>query len=866
MQNALTLARAISLSMLLLIASDAIGPDSSFSQSPEVKSEARLSATWQLLGHHVEGDGALYAAIKLTNQGNQPLGNSGWAFYLNRYPSHILPESVQGDVDLKRISGGFFRITPRESFTPLKQGDTATILYGSHHPMIKATDGPVGGYIIFEGSTEVVNIPIRQLTPAVDVVTLTGNQNWIISSEQRYRANEIIAKAGLDDCPITPTPTSFEPSEGTYSLNQHTTLRCPKSLSALAHQIQSELPALTSGQVILSDKSDADRKPLNQAIDIYLDENAASESYELSVSPDGITIRGDHSGVFYATRSLISLAITHDGGTVIPCCEITDAPRFGYRGLHIDVARNFHSKENLLQIIEQMSFYKLNKLHLHLCDDEGWRLEIAGLPELTRIGGRRGHTTDESDRLYPAYGSGPEIVEDSAGSGFYSREDFIEILKFATERHIEVIPEIDFPGHARAAIVAMKRRHERLMEAGDEAAANEFLLTDPADQSQYSSIQYYNDNVVCAAQPGVFRFFGKVVDEMLAMYQSAGAKLSIVHTGGDEVPGGVWEKSPMCRSYIEEHDDVNDVADLTYVFLARLADVLQQRGLQLAGWEEVALKAGSHEGQKEKQPNPDFADRDFIAYIWNSVVGWKGEELGYKLANAGYPVVLCNADHLYLSLAGEIDADEPGYYWAGLVPMKTIFEFTPMDIYKTARTERNGTPVDREDRFANSTRLTDDGRQNVLGIQGEIWSESLRTETLLKDRLYPKLLPLAERAWSPQPEWANTDDIAKLDAGIETAFAQFSNRVDQFELDRLTRDGIGYHLPEPGVMQSDGKLYANVQFPKSLTIRYSSDGSQPDLASPAYDAPLAAAPGKYRFATFSSDGRNSGGVTIEVKP
>ena len=641
MHNARSLSRVTFSVTLLLLASYAVRPDSSFSQSPEAVSEAnsesQFSATWQLLGNHVDGDSALYAAIKLTNHGDQTLGNSGWALYFNRYPSHILPESVQGNVDLTRVSGGFFRITPRENFTPLEKGDTAKILYGSHHPMIKATDGPVGGYLIFEGSTEAVNIPIQQLTPAVDVVTLTGNQNWIISAEQRYQTNEIIAQAGLGDCPITPTPTSFEPSEGVYSLKQDTKLRCSKSLSALASRLRSELPGLRNGEIILADDAGADRKPMVRSIDIYLDEDAANESYELSVTPGGIIIRGDETGVFYATRSLLSLAKTVDDQTVIPCCEITDSPRFGYRGFHIDVARNFHSKENLLQIIEYMSFYKLNKLHLHLCDDEGWRLEIAGLPELTQIGGRRGHTIDESDRLYPAYGSGPEIIENSAGSGFYSRADFIEILRFATERHIEVIPEIDFPGHARAAIVAMKRRHERFTKAGSEAAANEYLLSDPADESQYSSIQYYNDNVVCAAQPGVYRFFGKVVDEMLAMYQSAGAKLSMVHTGGDEVPSGVWEKSPMCQKYIEEHNDVDAVAGLKYVVLTKLAEVLEQRDLQLAGWEEVALKAVSHEEQKETQPNPDFADRNFIAYIWNSVVGWKGEETRLQTGQRGLP-------------------------------------------------------------------------------------------------------------------------------------------------------------------------------------------------------------------------------------
>ena len=837
-----------------------------------------FSATWQLLGHHVKNDKAFYAALKITNHRVEPLGNSGWAFYFNRHPSWLPPESVSGNVNLDRINGGFYRITPKENFQPLAKGETATILYGSRHPLTKTTDGAVGGYFLMDGSNdpaEAIETEIELLNPEVDIVTLTGNQDWIVSAEQRFEANEKIAAAGISNCPITPTPASFEKGDGEFELDNTMIFRCPKELAETASQFRSDLKKATGVEIQLNTDAASARKPYGSSIEAYLDADAAPESYQMRVWPQGIEIHGDAAGVFYATKSLIGLARLSNSAKQesnpepttarIASCTIKDQPRFAYRGLHIDVARNFHSKANLLQTIDRMAFYKLNKLHLHLCDDEGWRVEIAGLPELTEIGARRGHTVDESDQLFPAYGSGPVAETNPAGTGFYSRDDFIEILKYATQRHIEVIPEIDLPGHARAAIVAMKRRYDRFMKAGDKKSANEFLLSDPDDQSKYESVQYYNDNVVCAAQPGVYRFFNTVVDDLENMYQSAGAKLSIVHTGGDEVPSGVWKKSPMCQTLISENDQLTDAADLTYFLLGQLADSLEERNMKLAGWEEIALKADFEEGHQEKLPNPDFADRKFIPFIWNSVIGWKGEELGYKLANAGYPIVLCNADHLYLSLSPVIDTDEPGFLWAGLVTMKTIFEFTPLDIYKVARTQRNGKLVNRAELFAGSTRLTESGRKNVLGIQGEIWSETLRNETLLKDRLYPKLLPLAQRAWSPQPQWAQADDLETFDSGLDQAFAEFSNRVDRHELPRLTQAKIGFHLDKPGVKKADGKIIANVQFPYSLTIRYTSDGTQPTDASPKYTDPIPAIPGQYRFAAFSTDGRSSGEVTVEIR-
>ena len=192
-----------------------------------------FSATWQLLGHHVENDKAYYSELKLTNHREETLGNSGWAFYFNRHPSWLLPESVQGNVNLDRISGGFFRITPKENFKPLATGQTATILYASHHPLAKTTDGAGGGYFLMDGSedpADAIETEIELLNPDVDILTLTGNQDWIVSPEQRFDANEKIAAAGISDCPITPTPMSFEMVDGRIRAGQNYDFPLPRSI------------------------------------------------------------------------------------------------------------------------------------------------------------------------------------------------------------------------------------------------------------------------------------------------------------------------------------------------------------------------------------------------------------------------------------------------------------------------------------------------------------------------------------------------------------------------------------------------------------------------------------------------------------
>src|SRR5207245_1540595 len=248
------------------------------------------------------------------------------------------------------------------------------------------------------------------------------------------------------------------------------------------------------------------------------------EAYTLVVdSVQGVRIVGvSPAGVFYGLQSLRGLvrAPSPRTGLVLPAIRVVDAPRFGYRGFMLDVARNFHPKPAVLRTLDLIARYKLNVFHLHLTDDEGWRIEIPSLPELTALGARRGHPPDSDRHLPPAFGSGP-AVDRPWGSGFLSRADYIEILRYAAARHIEVIPELEMPGHARAAIRAMQSNPQ-------------YRLNDPDDRSVYASPQNYHDNVMNPALESTYRFIERVVGDLVAMHREAGMALRHIHMGGAE--------------------------------------------------------------------------------------------------------------------------------------------------------------------------------------------------------------------------------------------------------------------------------------------------------------------------------------------
>ncbi|MDZ7605739.1 MAG: family 20 glycosylhydrolase [Cyclobacteriaceae bacterium] len=328
-----------------------------------------------------------------------------------------------------------------------------------------------------------------------------------------------------------------------------------------------------------------------------------------------------------------------------------DAPRFAYRGFLLDVARNFHTVQEVMKLIDLLSMYKVNKLDLRITEDEGWRIEINGLPELTQVSGKRGYTTTNRDHLQPAFGSGPfPDSPNNRGNGFYTREEFKEILRYAAERHVQVIPEVCFPSHARAAIIAMEKRYDDYMKLGDKAKAEEFRLIDPDDKSEYISAQSFRDNIANVAQPSVYHFYETVVKDFIAMYDEAGLKMTVFNTGGDEVADGAWAKSPLCIDLIKTLPDVHNPRQLHGYFVGRTIDLLAKYNLQFTAGKEMVLNKDSTE---EVEINTKYVGKNIMPLVWDNT--GSNIDLGYRIANTGYPVVLCNVTNLYLDLAYNTD-------------------------------------------------------------------------------------------------------------------------------------------------------------------------------------------------------------------
>jgi hexosaminidase len=453
----------------------------------------------------------------------------------------------------------------------------------------------------------------------------------------------------------------------------------------------------------------------------------------------------------------------------------------------------------------------------------------------------------------PSFGSGPSAAApDSHGSGFYTRQEFIDILRHAARRHIEVIPEIDLPGHSRAAIRAMDVRYQRYMAQGLDEQAREFLLHDRADTSQYQSVQLWNDNVVNACQESTRTFVLHVLDDIRAMYLEAGLELKTVHLGGDEVPEGVWEGSHC--SAAGEGKTVSRKEIMTDFFRGIADSFTLKHGIVMGAWEEVFLNELRKSQVIVDKPRDDFAGTDSLCYVWNTVWGWGQEDGAYRLANSGVNVVLCNATHLYFDLSYNKDPQEPGYYWAGFVDTKTPYSFAPFNYLSKTRKDIYGHEI-AEDSIKRRARLTEEGKQHIVGIQGQLWGENLKGEQRLEYMAVPRLIALAERAWAKEPSWISDENPDTWPQKLQQAWIEFALQLGTVELPRLDylAGGFQYRIPLPGAVIEEGVLTANVEFP-GLTIRYTTDGSEPNADSRIYTEPVQVGT-TARVRAFATNGR-----------
>jgi hexosaminidase len=803
-------------------------------------SAARLQLRWELqrnLFSDKARHGRSQARLILTNRDTKPLPAQGWSLYFNvvgRPESGELPSGLI----MEHLSGGLFRLRPGPGFAGVAPGQTLDIVYEYPDLVIKLAKAPAGPYLVYDAAPglgmAIADFALLPVTRPEQLDRGGSGAKPVVTPADTYRAN---ARAELlpphEVPPVLPTPLQMQPGAGRLLLTARPTVSAPAALKNEAALAASLFPeTLPKGG------------PTLQLSIGTIAGQTSPEAYTLTIRADsGIAIVGNSAaGVAYGLQTLREL-LPLPGAQELSLNEISivDAPRFPYRGFQLDVARNFHGKQTVFKWLDLMARYKLNSFHFHLTDDEGWRLEIAGLPELTSIGAARCHAARPGVCLQPAYGSGPD-PKDPAGSGYYTRADYIEILRYAKARHIEVIPEIEMPGHARAAVQAMEARYRRLKAAGRQDAAK-YLLNDLDDRSVYRSAQYYTDNVINPGLDSGFAFIDHVVAQLAALHREAGAPLRTIHMGGDELANGAWEQSPASLARMRK-ENLASTADLWDYFYGRVDGILRKHGLSASGWEELAARKTRLAGRSKLIPNPRFTQRGFTAWVWNNTRG--AEDLAYRLANAGYDIVLAPVSAMYMDMAYNPNPEEPGVNWNDYVELDKVYDFIPFDMLKNApdavRLGRDG--------------LTDYGQARVRGLEATLFTETVREPGRIDYLVMPRLLAVAERAWAPDPAWATDPDPGKAAALHRRAWSGFVNALGQRVLPRLDLEqpGLAYRIAPPGLLLEGGQVLVNHVLP-GIELRYTSDGSEPTLESRLVTGPIMER-GVIKVAAFDRKGRS----------
>lgn len=781
------------------------------------KPEAPVSLTWEMGASDIE-PGYYENSFVLKNISGALLSKD-WAIYYSQLPRYVKQEGTPA-VRVEAVNGNFFKMYPTDDFVPLAPGDSMRITFLCSYKLDRNSHAPEGTYwVATTDGKEGKPLPVAlDVLPLPSPEALPGYPDAAKIYASNLRLDSVPALRQWDRLPSVKKVT---PAGGHVVLDAKVALTYPDEYAGEAKLLKEKLAALYGLEV-------ADEAPVTIVLEELSDKAKAvnAEYYNLVIGDSLIKITAaTPHGIFNGTQTLLSIL----KGKAVPyrleAMFVEDYPDLLYRGQMIDIARNFTTVDNLKKLIDIFASYKMNVLHFHFADDEAWRLDIPGLEELTAVGSRRGHTVDESRCLYPCYDGGCDPDAATVGNGHYSREDFIGLLRYAAERHIRVIPEIESPGHARAAIVSMKARYNKYKET-DMAKATEYLLSEPEDTSRYESVQYYTDNVINVALPSSYRFMEKVIRELAAMYKEAGVPLSTVHLGGDEVAHGVWLGSPKCMALMKEKG-MTKPHDLAEYFITQMADIMQKNGLKFSGWQEVAL---GHTEEAHRQLKSQAAG----VYCWNTVPGY--EEVVYRIANDGYPVILCNVGNFYMDMAYNGHPDERGLDWGGYVDEAVSFSMLPFSIYRSLRTDRAGNPVDLEQAGKGKTALTAVGKKNILGVQGQLFAETIRSFDGVEYLLFPKIMGLAERGWDAYPAWEGLQG-AQEQRAFDKALALYYEKISEIEMPYWAKNGINFRLPHPGLLVKDGKLYANAAI-QDAGIRYTTDGSEPTMQSALWEMPV----------------------------
>lgn len=810
------------------------------------------------------------ATISFTNPG-PAIDSKDWAIYMSNVHETLKVESDQ--FRMVHIVGDLTRLEPTDKFKGIAAGETIEIPIVNEYWQLFITDVMPRWYATSGDATPkiLVSTDTEELTDFVEPFgaqwkRTADDKNLLMDAQGRFTKNSDVAPMAASTLrgQILPTPLKVSVFSDDADLSAGVKLELASLSAEKAEAIQQRF-------ALMGIKAQPNGYPITTRVSQkgFDKKLAVPGGYTLNIGKDKAEVVGyDQSGVFYGLQSILSL-IPADGSLNVATLKASDAPRFQYRAVFLDVARNFHSKEVVLRLLDQMAAWKLNVFHFHLTDDEGWRIEIPGLPELTEIGSKRCHDPEEKRCLLPQLGSGPN--SDNSGSGHFSRQQYIDIVKYADARGIQVIPEIDMPAHARAAVISMEARYDRLFNAGKEKEANEFRLLDPSDNSNTTSVQLYDrTSYLNPCLSSSLRFTDKVIGEIQAMHKAAGQPLKTWHFGGDEAKNirlgsgysdkntpvagtGLldlsqqdkpWAKSQVCQAMIEE-GKIEDLDHLPSDFALNISKQVKAHGIgKMQAWQD---------GIKDAKNAKAFATDRVAVNFWDTLF-WGGFDSANDWASKGYEVIVSNPDYLYLDFPAEVNPLERGYYWGTrFTDERKIFHFAPDNLPQNAETsvDRDGKPF---------TAKSDKPWPGAHGISAQLWSETTRTDAQVEYKFFPRILSVAERAWH-RAAWEQDYKAGKEYTGGKTRLVdqqaqlkdwqRFANLLGQRELAKLDKAGIAYRLPVPGGMVQDGKLVVNTELP-GLTVEYSLDEGTTWQQWQADQPPAVA--GKVLLRTRSPDG------------
>ncbi len=752
----------------------------------------------------------------IKNISNQPLGDN-WQFFFNQFSRQVtVPAGCP--VDIEEVSTTYYRIKPNGNYKPIAAGDSLVVEMVMGGAVINKCYMPAGGHVVMGGDmAHPIGVNINR--SPLDKPGQWRDHKAYPDGNYMYNYNEAINGFGDgytgNDYDIFPTPKQVDIEDGFTQVGSIVTIKYGKffqwggysrAKNLLTNELEKRGIYVSSGQ--------------NTVIELLLDKKMSTnrEYYSLRVHDGRISIHGATSaGLINGVKTLIA-ALDHSKGNRLQNCFVIDWPDFGYRGMHFDIARNYVAgPAEMKRLIDLLAYYKINTLQFHFTDDEAWRLEIPGLPELTQVASRRGATLDEKGYLAQIFdGNGNPDDLTQCANGYLTRSEFIDLLRYAWQRGVNIIPEIETPGHARAAIVAMKNR------AANNPTAQQYRLWDEKNESVYTSAQSYHDNVLNVASDDVYLFIDHVVGELQQMYKEAGLKLEVVHLGGDEVARGAWDKSPDVQALMQR-EGLKDQHDVHAYFLKRISALLEARKIRIEGWQEVGL-------DNTPEYNALMIPRVAGVNAW-STVGSRAD-VPYRLANDGYPVILSNVTNFYMDMGYSWHQNEQGLHWGGKVDEIDAWSALPANIYASARTTTDGTPIDITTAAESKVKL--EKPNNIIGIQAQLWGETLRNFDQVQYMLLPKMMGVSERAWTAIPEWSK--DLTDIKT-YNDARHQYNLKIGTRELPLLHGKGFNFRVGPPGIKVIDGMLHINTQYPDEM-VTYTTDGSEPTIDSPRWTAPV----------------------------